>query len=278
MAIQKNSKKAIPEKKEVKWIQNLLATVKNETVQFIVGLLCVMVAVYMALAFTSFLLNGGADQSAIEQIATAQGTYTESVQNATGQSGAHIAQRLINHSFGLSSYSIATFLAVLGLALMRIRKFDLKHWFICCATALIWGSLFLSVTIDSWFSTSAIYWGGHHGHAVATWLNGQFGMPGIIILLAITAILFSIYISANTIEFIRSLFHIKLPGKDEKEEGIIPPHRRRAPRTSSSPSRRSPPRSSGTSPRPRRSPPKPMRWRWKSPTPPPQTRSHRWNP
>ena len=223
MAIQKNSKKAIPEKKEVKWIQNLLATVKNETVQFIVGLLCVMVAVYMALAFTSFLLNGGADQSAIEQIATAQGTYTESVQNATGQSGAHIAQRLINHSFGLSSYSIATFLAVLGLALMRIRKFDLKHWFICCATALIWGSLFLSVTIDSWFSTSAIYWGGHHGHAVATWLNGQFGMPGIIILLAITAILFSIYISANTIEFIRSLFHIKLPGKDEKEEGIIPP-------------------------------------------------------
>ena len=223
MAIQKNSKKAIPEKKEIKWIQNLLATVKNETVQFIAGLLCVMVAVYMALAFTSFILNGGADQSAIEQIATAQTAYADSVQNATGESGAHIAQRLINHSFGLSSYSIAVLLAILGLTLMRIRKFDLKHWFICCATLLIWGSLFLSITIDKWFSTSAIYWGGYHGHTVATWLNGQFGMPGIIIILAIIAILFSIYISPNTIEFIRSLFHIKLPGKDEQENTASAP-------------------------------------------------------
>ena len=224
MAIQKNAKKATPEKKEIKWIQNIRATIKNETVQFVIGLLCVMVAVYMVLAFTSFILNGGTDQSALErQSVTAQPAYAESVQNATGESGAHIAQRLINHSFGVSAYSIAAFLTVLGLTLMRIRKFDLKHWGICCATALIWGSLFLSVTIDSWFSTSAIYWGGYHGHYIATWLNGQFGTPGIIILLAVTAILFSMYISsASTIEFIRGLFHIKLPGKDEKEETAVP--------------------------------------------------------
>ena len=222
MATQKNSRKENiqKEKREIKWIESIRATIKNETVQFITGLLCVMVAVYMALAFTSFILNGGADQSAMEQpIPTEQldDIAPEEVQNATGRSGAHIAQMLINRCFGVSAYGIAAFMVVLGLSLMRIRKFDLKHWGICCATILIWCSLFLSVTIDQWFSTSAIYWGGYHGHNIATWLDNQFGMPGIAILLVVTGILFCMYLSSNTIEFIRGLFHIKLPGKDEVE-------------------------------------------------------------
>ena len=227
MATQKNSRKENiqKEKREIKWIESIRATIKNETVQFITGLLCVMVAVYMALAFTSFILNGGADQSAMEQpIPTEQldDIAPEEVQNATGRSGAHIAQMLINRCFGVSAYSIAAFMVVLGLSLMRIRKFDLKHWGICCATILIWCSLFLSVTIDQWFSTSAIYWGGYHGHNIATWLDNQFGMPGIAILLVVTGILFCMYLSSNTIEFIRGLFHIKLPGKDEVETSPTP--------------------------------------------------------
>ena len=223
MATQKNAKKdnTPKEKKEIKWIQNIRATLQNETVQFVIGLLCIMVGAYMALAFSSFILNGGADQSAMEQPnMVEQATTSEEVQNATGERGAHIAQLLINHGFGVSAYSIAVFLLVLGLNLMRIRKFDLKHWGICCAIILIWGSLFLSVTIDRWFEASAIYWGGFHGKNVTTWLEGQFGTPGIILLLLVTAILFSIYLSSNTIGFIRNLFHPKslLPGEDEVED------------------------------------------------------------
>ena len=225
MATQKSSKKDIKEKREIKWIQNIRATIKNETVQFVAGLLCVMVALYMILAFTSFVLNGGADQSILEQQNLTEqvaNPSNEEIQNATGERGAHIAYSLINHSFGISSYSIALFLGLLGLTLMRVRRFNLKYWAICCATILIWGSLFLSVTVDRWFATSAIYWGGYHGHNVAAWLDGQFGMPGIIILLAVTAIFFSMYLSDNTIEFIRGLFHIKLPGKDEVETSPTP--------------------------------------------------------
>ena len=223
MATQKNAKKdnTPKEKKEIKWIQNIRATLQNETVQFVTGLLCIMVGAYMILAFSSFILNGGADQSAMEQPnMMEQATTSEEVQNATGERGAHIAQLLINHGFGVSAYSIAVFLLVLGLNLMRIRKFDLKHWGICCAIILIWGSLFLSVTIDRWFDASAIYWGGYHGRNVTTWLDSQFGTPGIVLLLLVTAILFCIYLSSNTIGFIRNLFHPKslLPGEDEVED------------------------------------------------------------
>ena len=180
MATQKNLKK---EKKEIKWIQNIRATIKNETVQFVAGLLCVMVAIYMVLAFTSFVLNGGADQSALEQQNLTEqiaNPIVDETQNATGERGAHIAYKLINHGFGISAYSIAVFLSILGLTLMRIRRFDLKLWGICCATILIWISLFLSATVDRWFSASAIYWGGYHGHNIVTWLDNQFGMPGFV--------------------------------------------------------------------------------------------------
>ena len=52
MATQKNTKKdnTPKEKKEIKWIQNIRATLQNETVQFVTGLLCVMVGAYMILA------------------------------------------------------------------------------------------------------------------------------------------------------------------------------------------------------------------------------------
>ena len=228
MATQKNSKKDRVEKKEIKWLQTLRNTLKNDTTQFVIGLLCVMVALYMVLAFCSFVLNGGADQSAlepataIEQLEGVTDDAPDVVKNSTGKRGAHIAQKLINNSFGVSSFCIPVFLLVLGLNLMRIRsyKFDLKHWGICCATILVWGSLFLSVTIDRWFTGSGIYWGGYHGHNVTEWLIGQFGMPGIVILLLVTAIIFSIYLTRTTIEVIRKLFHPKslLPGQDEVEQ------------------------------------------------------------
>ena len=223
--MQKNTKKekVKKEKKKIKWIQSIRTAIKNETTQFIVGLLLVMVALYMLLAFSSFILNGGADQSAMEPQTVTEAlanTTPDKVENATGRSGAHIAQTLINGCFGISAYCIAAFMLVLGLNLMRTYKFNLKHWGICCATILVWGSLFLSVTVDRWFVGSGIYWGGYHGHNVAEWLSAQFGMPGVIFLLVVIAILFCMYLTSNTIEVIRRLLHPKslLPGKDEEEK------------------------------------------------------------
>ena len=224
MATQKNIKKekVQKEKRIPKWIQNIRTVINNETAQFVAGLLLVMVSLYMILAFSSFILNGGADQSVMEpqtMTETLANATSEKVENATGRSGAHIAHTLVNECFGISAYCIAVFMLVLGLNLMRTYKFNLKHWGICCATLLIWGSLFLSITIDRWFETSGIYWGGYHGYNCAEWLRNQIGMPGIVILLLVVGVLFCMYLTNNTIEFIRRLFHPKslLPGKDEEE-------------------------------------------------------------
>ena len=113
MATQKTTKKT-KEKKEIKWIETLRTSVKNETTQFVVGLLCVMVSIYMILAFSSFVLNGGADQSALEQptvIESLADPQPEQVSNATGRSGATIAQQLINGCFYACKFLSVAFVA-----------------------------------------------------------------------------------------------------------------------------------------------------------------------
>ena len=162
MAYKKTAKKeeVKKESKISQWVKVLRNTMKHETTQFVLGLLCTMIALYMILAFSSFILNGGADQSAMEQpsiIESLEGINDE-IKNSTGKKGAHIAQLLINKTFGVSAFSLALFLLVLGLNQMRAYRFNLKHWGICCGTILIWVSLFCSITIDRWFTSSGIYW------------------------------------------------------------------------------------------------------------------------
>ena len=57
----KKTEKA-PEPKEIK--TNKIATIaKSETTHFVIGLISVIFAVYLLLAFTSFFFTGAADQS-----------------------------------------------------------------------------------------------------------------------------------------------------------------------------------------------------------------------
>lgn len=53
------------------FVAKALAVCKNETVRFIIGLLFVIFAVYLLLAFASFFFTGAADQSIIDS-ATAE--------------------------------------------------------------------------------------------------------------------------------------------------------------------------------------------------------------
>ena len=56
------------------------------------------------------------------------------------------------------------------------------------------------------YQDSFIYLGGMHGYNVSRWLISQVGVPGVWMILLITAICFFIYISARTIIWLRKLF------------------------------------------------------------------------
>ena len=76
-----------------------------------------------------------------------------------------------------------------------------------CSILLVWFSITLGFIFDGTFSDSFIYPGGLHGHNVSAWLVSQIGMPGLGLLLLITALLFFVYLSSETINMIRKALH-----------------------------------------------------------------------
>ena len=197
------------------------ALFRSETVHFVIGLVLVIFSVYLLLAFSSVFFTGAADQSIIdggsaqERISTNNG-----VKNYAGSRGAQLASYLINDCFGVSSFLILVFLAVAGLKLMRVRVVRLWKWFIGCSLMLVWFSVFFGFVFVDQYKDSFLYLGGMHGYNVSNWLVSQVGVPGVWLLLLVTAICFLIYLSARTVIWLRRLFSLSFLKRKEKAESV----------------------------------------------------------
>ena len=202
------------------------AIFKNETIHFVIGLILVIFSVYLLLAFSSFFFTGAADQSIIDSGSAQELASTNNgVKNYAGSRGAQLASYLINDCFGISSFFILVFLAVAGLKLMRVRVVRLWKWFIGCSLLLVWFSVFFGFAFVEQYKDSFLYLGGMHGYNVSNWLVSQVGVPGVWMILLVTAICFLIYISARTVIWLRKLFSLsflKRKQKEEEEKGETP--------------------------------------------------------
>ena len=202
------------------------AIFKNETIHFVIGLVLVIFSVYLLLAFSSFFFTGAADQSIIDSgNAQELASTNNGVKNYAGSRGAQLASYLINDCFGISSFFILVFLAVAGLKLMRVRVVRLWKWFIGCSLLLVWFSVFFGFAFVEQYKDSFLYLGGMHGYNVSNWLVSQVGVPGVWMILLVTAICFLIYLSARTVIWLRGLFSLsflKRKQKEEEEKGETP--------------------------------------------------------
>lgn len=195
------------------------ALFRNETVHFIIGLVLVIFSVYLLLAFSSFFFTGAADQSIIDGgNAQELASTNNGVKNYAGSRGAQLASYLINDCFGISSFFILVFLAVAGLKLMKVRVVRLWKWFIGCSLLLVWFSIFFGFAFVDHYKDSFLYLGGMHGYNVSNWLVSQVGVPGVWMILLVTAICFLIYLSARTIIWLRRLFTLSFLARKEKTE------------------------------------------------------------
>ena len=181
---------------------------KSETTHFVIGLISVIFSVYLLLAFISFFFTGAADQSILDNQQPGELMQTTNhVKNYAGARGAQLAEFLINDCFGIAACFIILFLAVAGMKMIKAYQFRVWKWFMSCSILLVWFSITLGFIFDGTFSDSFIYPGGLHGHNVSAWLVSQIGMPGLGLLLLITALLFFVYLSSETINMIRKALH-----------------------------------------------------------------------
>ena len=177
-------------------LSSISDTFRNETFLFTSGAVLTIVAIFILVAYISFLFNGGTDQSAVLNGAS-------EIENSTGVLGARASEFIVNGWFGFSSVLIPVFLAVCGLNMMRITHFKLFRWFISCAFLMVWTSVFLQFILSPIMQNSFIIPGGCHGMNATNFLRGYIGVPGLLLLLILTMLLYCIYLTRRTIEVIR---------------------------------------------------------------------------
>ena len=180
----------------------------NERINFVLGLLLLLIAGYLIWAFVSYLVTGFADQSLIETPRDGEilNEHHE-FQNACGSIGAYASWFFIKRCFGLPAFLIPIFLLLLAVNMMRAYKVGLLKWFMCLTIVMIWGSITAAKFLTPFFENACFNPGGDHGLAVCQQIEGLIGTPGLTAILALTAIAFFTYLSMETIIILRKIMN-----------------------------------------------------------------------
>ncbi len=183
----------------------------NERLNFFIGLLLVIISVYLILAFISYFTTGAADQSMIEELRSGEmNNQKHEFANSCGSIGAFAASFFMKRCFGLAAFLIPVFLLLTGLRLMRVYKTNLLKWFMSLMVVMLWASITFAKFLSPLFIDSHFNPGGDHGLYICQQIEGSVGAPGLTALLALVAIAFLTYVSAETIYLIRKLLNPSL--------------------------------------------------------------------
>ena len=183
---------------------------ENERLIFFIGVLLFILSIYTALAFISYFTTGAADQSIIEELHEGEfQNQNHEFANSCGSIGAYLSWYFIKRCFGFPAFFIPIFLFFLSLHLMKAYRLKLAKWFLALMVLMIWGSITLAKFLSPVFADSHFNPGGDHGRFVCQQIEGFIGTPGLTAALALVAVIFLTYISAETILIIRKLLNPK---------------------------------------------------------------------
>ena len=186
-------------------VKNILS---NEILWIFVGFITIALAVYMLIAFISYLSTGAADQSMIESAREGELMNPEVVfANTCGKFGAYLSNYFIKCCFGLPSFLIPLFLILLGVHLIKAYRVNLLKWFLSMMIIMIWASVTFAKFLSPLFVDACYNPGGDHGIYICQWIENFVGAPGLTILLALTALAFLTWISAETVYVLRRILN-----------------------------------------------------------------------
>ena len=196
-------------KKNTTFLESLgLNFYRDERLRFGVGIILFIIGVLMFIAFTSYFTTCVADQSLVTSLQPGEvENPNKSFQNICGSLGAIVSHFLISRCFGIAAYVIPIFIILVGLKLTRSYNLSLVKWFFALGVIMIWCSVAFAKFLPPLFPDSVFNPGGDHGQAMCDIIQGLVGSPGLTFILAVTAIAFLIYLSAETIFLIRKIFN-----------------------------------------------------------------------
>ena len=165
-------------------IGNLFAFVYDERFQKIFGLTLILFAVYLSIAFASFIFTWQNDYSAVVGNLFSPEIKVE---NWLGKAGALLSHIFIYKWFGFASYIFPlVFFAIGAKILFNAEKINLNKIY---ANSFFW-LIFLSIGSGYIFRDSQVFQGGAFGYVLSNTLNDFIGTVGTGVLLGFTFIVF----------------------------------------------------------------------------------------
>ena len=151
---------------------------QSQTFRWLAGIFLGSFAIYLLVAFISYLANCIEDQAAI--VNSPIGSLPP-VGNSAGEGGARLSEFLINGSFGIGSFVLILWISVMALKLLcGWPRFKTVNFTIKCIVALITVSLIVGLLTLAW--NTPVNWGGYHGRYVNEFIIGFCGWIGAAIL------------------------------------------------------------------------------------------------
>jgi len=166
---------------------------RDERTWKIIGTVSLLIAIFLFIAFVSYLFTWDDDQSQVLNQGVAflwNNDKDNGVSNLLGRLGAYASHNLIYNGFGLASFLFCTFFFVVGINLLfRRRVFsiwrNLKYVTI--------GLLILSISFSFLFAFANFPYGGKVGDMISSWLIGLLGTVGTSTLLIVVATCYIIW-------------------------------------------------------------------------------------
>lgn len=172
MALKKQKPKS-PTKTRFNW--------KDERIPKVIGVVLILMAAYLAIAFVSYLYTWKMDQDKVLKFSWGmlfQGDL--SVQNWLGRLGAIISNMFFYWGFGLPSMIVVVLMIRLGFDLIR-RKSLVPFLIFARNSVLIMA--FFSLLFEFIFRSSEFTWGGAFGESTVFWLANFLGQIGLFLLI-----------------------------------------------------------------------------------------------
>ena len=182
---------------------------QNDIFNFIFGLVLLLLAVYITIAFVSYLTTGQADQSLVLDLRPGEWLNSNrDFKNSCGSMGALLSWFFMARCFGLSAFLIPLFMILAGLKMMRVyTKVNLLKWFMSIVVVMIWSSVTFAKFLTPIMGDQVFNPGGDHGLYCCQWLDNVVGTPGLTAILALVALIFLTYLSSETINVVRRMLN-----------------------------------------------------------------------
>ena len=160
--------------------------------RMIIGIVLFTFSIIALLAYVSFLFTGTFDQSVLSMEHAERIANRETIRNILGLPGAHLAQFLIDGSFGFVSVLLIGMIGIYGLRLMHVVKDIPAIRIFCCTTFwVLWGSVVLGFA-QQMIHMGVFRWGGKFGAWAAQWLSSYMATTGTLLLLLLALVIFLI--------------------------------------------------------------------------------------